>query len=290
MFVLENEWLRTDVHLRGAALTSLILKPLNRQLILTLSEAERLKAGHYFGTIVGPVANRIAGGQLRLGGKVHQLDQNEGQNTLHGGQFGLSEVDWLPEFFDRDVASFRIDFREGQSGFPFSCQFHAKYELAGRSLSVTLGARPGADCAINIAPHFYFAAEEQANEFEMQISAEHYLPVNSEKIPTGKVSPVADSEFDFRQSRLIDETQIDHNFCLDSVDALTLSGRDFGLDLKTNQKGLQIYTADHLGRKAVAIEPQGWPNAVNEPSFPSQWIDKNGIYENRSEFHFSVIS
>ena len=39
----------------------------------------------YFGAIIGRYANRITAGKFTLGGKVYQLEQNEGEKSLHGG-------------------------------------------------------------------------------------------------------------------------------------------------------------------------------------------------------------
>jgi aldose 1-epimerase len=46
------------------------------------------------------------------------------------------------------------------------------------------------------------------------------------------------------------------------------------LRLWTDQPGLQLYTGDGLGapfapRHGLCLEPQGFPNAVNMPAFPS---------------------
>lgn len=38
----------------------------------------------YFGSVVGRVANRIAGAQFTYNGKTYHLPANDGNNTLHG--------------------------------------------------------------------------------------------------------------------------------------------------------------------------------------------------------------
>ncbi len=288
IFTIESDQLRAEIHPRGAALASLIFKPLGREMTLNISEEARREAGHYAGVIIGPIANRIAGGRFELAGRTHQLDQNEGTNTLHGGREGLSEVEWEVLLAERHRVSLTTTLLGGQSGFPFACRFEANYEIAGNALTLRLWAKAEVDCAINLAPHFYLAAPNGAriDEFDMQIQAAHYLPVDDALIPTGEIAPVEETRFDFRVLRPIGGALIDHNFCLDDSEALTIKGRDFHMDLHTNQKGLQIYTGDHLERKAIAIEPQGWPNAVNEPNFPSAWIGAGEAYENVSKFRF----
>ena len=40
----------------------------------------------YFGAVVGRVANRIAKAKFELDGQTYHLAQNNGENSLHGGQ------------------------------------------------------------------------------------------------------------------------------------------------------------------------------------------------------------
>ena len=89
-------------------------------------------------------------------------------------------------------------------------------------------------------------------------------PVGPGKIPTGEVAPVAGTAFDFRTIRPIgahidDISQVpeagyDHNFCLNGERGVLRraaraidphSGR--GLEIWTDQPGVQFYTANHFG-------------------------------------------
>jgi aldose 1-epimerase len=48
----------------------------------------------YFGSTVGRVANRIAGGRFSLDGRDYALPVNNGPNSLHGGADGFDRVNW----------------------------------------------------------------------------------------------------------------------------------------------------------------------------------------------------
>ena len=39
--------------------------------------------------------------------------------------------------------------------------------------------------------------------------------------------------------------------------------------VRSDSPAVQLYTAEHLGRTGVAIEPQGFPDAPNHAGFPS---------------------
>jgi galactose mutarotase-like enzyme len=55
----------------------------------------------YYGSTVGRVANRVAGGQFTVGGRVYSLATNNGPNSLHGGVVGFDKVLWTPTIFSK---------------------------------------------------------------------------------------------------------------------------------------------------------------------------------------------
>jgi aldose 1-epimerase len=72
------------------------------------------------------------------------------------------------------------------------------------------------------------------------------------------------------------------------------------MSVATTEPGLQVYDGARLatqvagldGRRyrahaGVALEPQGWPDAVNRPGFPSQELRPGEVYEQVTTFGFS---
>lgn len=268
---LENDCLLAELHPRGAALARLVYKPLARDIVLGCQD--RFAPLHYTNAIVGPIANRVAGGRYFVGNRAIQLDQNEGENCLHGGANGLSELDWNTHHTDT-LVEFSLTTNDPHGT---SITYTACYALTDQSLQITLGATSAQDFAVNLAPHLYFTLEApRSDDLTLMINANSYLPIDAEKIPTGQIAPVAKTQFDVRTPAVIGSRAIDHNYCLNnSVPATTLAYDGLEMTLITNTIGLQVYTADHLDRVALALEPQGWPNAVNQPDFPSQIITAN---------------
>jgi aldose 1-epimerase len=87
----------------------------------------------------------------------------------------------------------------------------------------------------------------------------------------------------------------DMNWALDRGPgpALTLTSPKTGLSLEieTDQVGMQVYSgqtmpAPFVKCAALALEPQGFPDAVNHPNFPSVILRPGQTYRHRSVYRF----
>jgi aldose 1-epimerase len=274
----------------------------------------------YAGATVGRVANRIAGAQFTLDGKVHKLAANHGRNSLHGGLRGIDKVNWKVGEVSEDGVTFTHTSPDGDEGYPGTLEVCAAYRLDdGNRLSVEYSATSDAPTLVNLSNHAYWnlaGAESghSAMRHLLTIAADHYLPVDAELIPTGELRPVENTVFDFRTAapiadrvRTASEPQLqagrgfDHNWVLRAnpsgqsrpVAALhdPWSGRTMTID--TDQPGLQFYSgnffdgtvAGHGGRLArmgdfIALEPQAIPDTANQPAFGSIRLDPGGTYRN----------
>lgn len=131
-------------------------------------------------------------------------------------------------------------------------------------------------------------------QHQLQVNAEDYLPVDEGLIPTGLVEKVQGTRFDFTALRRIDEADPqclghDHNVVLASdrsrdkaVAILQSSDAEITLELYSDQAGIQLYSGKKLnvavnGHNAASyrsfaglcLEPQGFPDALNNPDWPS---------------------
>ena len=63
-----------------------------------------LKNGCFFGTVIGPSANRIARASFCLDGATYELDQNDGVNNLHSHrEKGWHKRLWEAQYTDNSV-------------------------------------------------------------------------------------------------------------------------------------------------------------------------------------------
>jgi aldose 1-epimerase len=279
--------------------------------------ADWLERGGYLGATCGRFANRIAGARFTLDGKDYPLDRNEGPGQLHGGSSGFDAKHWqIAEHSDRH-AVFALVSPAGDMGYPGTLTARVTYRLDGSTLAIRMEAETDAPTVVNLAHHSYFnlAGQGSGNVLEqvLRIDADHYLPVDDLKIPTGEVRSVNGTAHDFRKPRAIGSVMpgpggFDHNFCLslpadptglrpclEAVDPA--SGR--GFRLRTSEPGVQLYTGGHFdgtpGKAGsryprfagFAVETQRYPNAPNTPEFPSARLDPGQAYDHRMLFDFT---
>lgn len=303
----------------GAVLQDLRLDGHEAPLTLGFEQFEHyLRHSRFFGATAGQYANRIAHGRFSLDGEEYRLDRNNNGHCLHGGKNGFSERLWQIEEQGEAHAVLRLDSPHGAMGFPGNVTARCRYELAGEGeFRVTLSAVTDAPTVCAMAHHSYFNLEDGGAgdilSHSLQVEAEHYLPVDDTLVPPGCPARVSGSPFDFRQAKRIDsyapQPFYDHNFCLaDGRGAMrhaaTVSAAKSGvrLDIETTEPGLQFYVSDDLdvpvpglgGRRygnyaGMCLETQIWPDAPNNPDFPSAVLRPGETLEQRTVYRFSSI-
>lgn len=233
------------------------------------------------GECVGRNANRIAGGEVPLGGKVYQLEKNEkGVNSLHSGPDKWAKVLFEGKTEDTKLGS-RVVFTyrapDMSQGFPGNLDFSVSYTLAGDdSLIIEYLGKTDALTVINPTNHAYFnlAGHDAGADAAMQqlvwINADYYTPVDENLVPTGELASVTGTPMDFSFMKPIgqdigaDFAQIgiaggfDHNYVLNSWDGkirLAAKAKDpeSGRKMKvyTTLPGIQFYTGNSLKEEAA---------------------------------------
>ena len=302
----------------GASLQDLRLAGHAPPLVLGLnSAAEYEHHGQWFGAIAGRVANRIAGAQFKLDGERYKITANEPSGAvLHSGPGGTGTRNWTIAEQGADFVRMMLLDPDGNMGFPGNLTVSCTWSLPGDGvLRVELVAESDKACPVNLAQHAYFNLDDggasACHGHKLQIAAGTFLPVDQDGIPLGPVQDVTGTPHDFQRKRPIQIGAApfghDHNFCLDRRSgalrfAARAAGRTSGLamDLYTTEPGLQFYAGQWIKPEQAGLdgltygpwsgfclEPQGWPDAVNHPDFPSQILRPGEIYRQVSEMRFS---
>ncbi|WP_338243469.1 aldose epimerase family protein [Aurantiacibacter hainanensis] len=221
-----------------------------------------------------------------------------------------------------------LDSPDGDQGYPGNLAVRVTYTLNdGGDLGILFEASSDAPTIVNMTNHALFnlagvGAPQGAMDHWLMIPAETFTPVDETLIPTGELAPVAGSVFDFRQPRRIEDglrdgsnPQIvigrgyDHNWALDKGRttrpelAARLVHPESGrvLDVLTTEPGVQFYSGNFLdgtltGKNdtvyrmgdGIALEPQTFPDAPNQPDFPSARIEPGTPYRHHMIYRVSV--
>ncbi len=280
----------------------------------------------FLGPVVGRYANRIAKGQFKLDGKTYNLPINNNGQTLHGGTKGLDMVVWDVDSVQKNAIYFSYLAPDGQDGFPGNLKIHVEYQLTDDDeFKITYSATTDKPTVINLSNHTFFNLKGEGNgtvtDNLLTIYAGHTTPIDSVLIPTGEITTVDQTPFDFRKATTIGERidqndqqlkngkGYDHNWVLDKKSAHDIelaaelyepiSGRL--LQVFTDQPGLQFYSGNFFDgksngksgkpikyREAVALETQKFPDSPNQPNFPSTRLDPGQTYTQTCIYKFSV--
>ena len=281
----------------------------------------------YFGAITGRYANRIGGGKFSLDGVAYQLYQNDGDNSLHGGQVGFDKRIWQAS---QSGGALELKYRspDGEEGYPGNLDVTVRYSLSeGSALQIDYAAVTDAPTVLNLTNHSYFnlmgEGEGTIYDHILSLNADHYTPSDAGQIPSGEIAPVEGTPFDFRQAKTIGSGQrsahpqivmakgYDHNFVLNRAG---LAAVDLGLaarvyepqsgrvmELWTTEPGLQFYAGNFLDATLVgasgrlyrqsdgfALETQHFPDSPNKPQFPSTVLRPGERFESSTVYRFST--
>jgi len=277
----------------------------------------------YYGAIIGRYSNRIANGLFPLGGKTHEVTVNNGTNTLHGGKKGFHSVVWDIARADTTELEARYFSGNMEEGFPGNLLVKVTYMLTDDNcLKISFEAKADKYTIINLSNHAFFNLNGEGSgtilNHQVQIKADNYTPVGNNLIPTGEIDTVANTPFDFRSaatigSRINDHNVqlksgggYDHNFVLNKHAWRTPVARVKGdisgiiMEIFTDQPGLQFYTGNFMQgkntlkcgqkddyRTAFALDTQRFPDAPNQPSFPSAELKPGQLYKTTTCYKFS---
>lgn len=279
--VLSAGRLRASVLSYGAILQTLEVSGVNVVLGLPTLE-DYLTRSRYFGAIVGRYGNRIAGGRFTLDGVEYRLPVNNGPNSLHGGVDGFDRRVWTVSDLTDSSVTLTLISPDGDQGYPGTLTASVTYTLTGDAIRLDYTAETDAPTVLNLTNHSYFnlAGGGDVLGHAVRIGAEHYLPVDDDKIPTGELAPVKGTPFDFTVPHAVGARfggAYDHCFVLDGDITVVepVSGRT--MEVTTTEPGVQFYAGGMLDDEAtpygpfaaLCLETQHFPDSPNQPHFPS---------------------
>jgi aldose 1-epimerase len=227
------------------------------------------------GQLLVPWPNRIDGGRYTFGGVEHQLALTEPEhgNAIHGLTRWSA---WSPVRHDTSAVLLR-NVPHGQQGYPFCLEIDAEYRLDpvdGMKAAITVRNRGTYAAPYGTGSHPYLTAGTSVVDgCELTLPAASWLPTDDRGIPSGPPGRVEGTAYDFRKTRTIGTTWLDHALTdLDRdgdgrawVHLAASGGGESGVRLWADEGygWLQVFTGDPLGpdrrRRALAVEPMTCP-------------------------------
>lgn len=277
----------------------------------------------YFGAIIGRVGNRVAKATFSLDGTEYKLEANNGEHALHGGSGGFHKRAWDAKVEGANGVSMTYVSADMEEGFPGELTTTVTYTLdEDNEFKINYKATTTKKTIVNLTNHSYFnlaGAGSGSTHFdhEMHMACRGFTPVGSDLIPTGEVSSVAGTPFDFREQKSIGadiakvENGYDHNYCVNRVGVAPghmahvctvtepTSGRT--VSVKTTEPGCQFYCGGFLdgtnvGREGKAypkfggfcLETQHYPDSINQATFESIVVAPGQTYDSTTAYTFGV--
>ncbi|ORX53701.1 aldose 1-epimerase [Piromyces finnis] len=295
----------------GAILVNLLVKNNKgevKDVVLGFDKFEDYESNPaFFGSTVGPSANRIAKGECVIEGKKYQLIKNNDGNNLHSDyEIGFHKQMWTAEILENiNGVKFSYEMPDGLVGLPGNMKVSVTYSLTeDNELKLEYEGVSDKATIFNLTNHSYFdlaghdAGKKAVLDTKLTLSASKFTEIDSGAIPTGKLIDVKGTAMDFTSPKLIGEgidsdweqmTMVkgyDHNYAIDNYDGTlrkfavaSCDGRT--MEVYTDLPGFQFYSGNNLSplvgkngvnydvRDAFCLETQYFPNSVNESSFVS---------------------
>jgi aldose 1-epimerase len=228
---------------------------------------------------------------------------------------------------DYAQVAFEISSPDGDEGFPGQLTIHVTYRLcADGALGIAYRATTTRSTVLNLTNHAYFNLQGEGAgsilDHVFQINADRYLEIDETVLPTGRISSVAGTPLDFRSPKRMgdgvraDHPQIrfgrgyDHCFALwpTARDRLHVAARVFDpasgrtLRVETTEPGLQLNSGNVLSGRfcgdsgrtyrqsdGFCLEAQHYPDAPNQPHFPSTVLKPRDVYRAQTMYHLGVL-
>jgi len=276
----------------------------------------------YFNCLIGRTCNRIGGAKFLLDGKEYKVSANQGEFQLHGGFEGFHLKLWeATPFENEESAGLILEYQsvDGEEGFPGNLKVKAIYTLNNENeIEISFTATTDKPTPVNLTNHGYFNLGGEGSgdiySHQLAIYADQITETNENSIPTGRLTAVAGTAFDFTRPKAIGErigelaVGYDDNYVLwNQSGELSLAARTFEpksgrmLEVFTTEPGVQLYTSNwfdgsrlgksgkpHLKHCAFCLETQHFPDSMNHPEFPDVILRPGEEFKSTTIWKFSI--
>nr|WP_229684374.1 aldose epimerase family protein [Flavobacterium limi] len=246
-------------------------------------------------------------------------------SDIHGGVNGFDKRIWKArEISKKNEPAVEMTYlsKDGEEGFPGNLLVSVTFTLKNNNdLVIDYKATTDKATPLVLTNHTYFnlsgGKDKKALNTELTVFADQFLEYGDGSMPTGNISNVKGTPFDFTSSKTIGKeiekvqqytNGYDVTFVLRSQTgklALAakafepLSGRE--LEVYTTEPGIVFYSGNWLSEKvkgrngipytkngAFCLETQHYPNSINTPAFPNTVLRPKETFKSQTIYRFLV--
>lgn len=309
LVTLENKnGMQASITNYGANLVKLLVPDVNgkvEDVVLGFEDASGYEVNpSFFGAVITPSANRIAGASFSLDGTEYPLKKNNGENNLHSDEAKGSHKRIWDMKTEGESLILSIEMEDMDMGFPGNKKFVVTYSLSeDNALSIHYEGCSDKNTIINPTNHSYFNLkghkEGDIMDHTITLLASQFTPADAASIPTGEIASVENTPMDLRGGVLIGEkidseyeqlqfaAGYDHNWVTDDytgavrkVATVTAPDAIRTMEVYTDLPGIQFYAGNFIDeqdgkegakygkRSGLALETQCYPDSIHKENFP----------------------
>lgn len=228
----------------------------------------------YYGKTIGPIANRVKDGLVRIDNKEYYLPLNENGISNHSGKNGLSN-----KIFDVQIDNNKVVFTYRDHVFDSDVTYKVIYSFSkDNEIRIDYEVTTTDKAVLSITNHTFFTlGEDGIDNLSLKISADKYVESDKGTLLPISIKPIIRC-LDFNNGKLITKDiedsylenhrakGYDHCFFL-KENIVELKSSKYGLVITTNYPCVHIYSDNYPDgvknknsvqqiRRAVAIEPE----------------------------------
>ena len=258
----------------------------NKEMVLAPKDLNVFhKSYKFYGKTIGRIAGRVPKGLINIDGINYQLDQNEGSNSLHGGEKGISFRNYQVDIVEDDnnlKVIFILSTSNMEEGYPGNTTYTISYIFDKYEDVFTLHYHVISDnnTYYNLTNHTYFLLDDINNlNHKLRIDIKEVSIFNDKDFTIKDFKEIKDYPlFDFSRGVILKDVVedpslnsrwlngLDHRFIFDNSKDVILSNKDIRLIIHTSLSAVHIYSSGGAGddiyidnfkdehSKAIALE------------------------------------
>lgn len=296
----------------GASLYSVIFS--QKEMTLVPEDfKDFIKGNMYYGKTIGRLSNRQKGNKITIENKIYTLENNEGENTLHGGINGLSTKTFeyqILEVKDKTSVVFTYFFKHLEDGLPGNTLIKVIYTIyeVKDEFDIDFSAKTDAKTILSLTNHAYFnLGEQDISPLSLKINSDTFLEVDPKSLlakKKRKCLPCLDFQNHKKLVKDINDKYLlnsrtngyDHFFYFKKINTkapqLSLKSDIIQMDVYTDYVGVQVYSDNYKDYKARGTNKEIRRALAIEPSYShirQHRLDKDQIYYRFIKYIFKNI-